>query len=38
MKKANDIFRIGLSWVNFLVSLAMASKYKLHMQDRRQHY
>ena len=38
MKKAIDIFQISLCWENFLSSLAMASKYKPHMQDHCQHY
>jgi hypothetical protein len=38
MKKANDIFQISLSWAHFLSSLAMASKYKPHMQEHRQRY
>lgn len=38
MKKSNDIFQISLSWVNFLSSLAIASKYKPHMQDHCQPY
>jgi len=38
MKKADHILRIRLSWANFLSSLAMASKYKLHMQDHRHRY
>ena len=38
MKEANEIFRISSNCENFLSSLAMASKYKPHMQDHRQPY